>query len=186
MPQDGLYKIGLYVKQSWNDGLPSYRQIAIDGEVPFQELLEYKFDYNKKWSLVELGDESGNPYEFYLTAGTHTLTMTVKLGQIGELLTSIQTDIEVLSDMLLNINLIAGSSPDPNYDYGFFEKIPTLRSQMEFIVESMGEKSEMIKQMAAKTPAMANNFLTIKAQVQEMLDDSYSIAKKVGDLTNSQ
>lgn len=186
VPQDGLYKIGLYVKQSWNDGLPSYRQIAIDGEVPFEELLEYKFDYNKKWSLVELGDESGNPYEFYLTAGTHTLTMTVKLGQIGELLTSIQTDIEVLSDMLLNINLIAGSSPDPNYDYGFFEKIPTLRSQMEFIVESMGEKSEMIKQMAAKTPAMANNFLTIKAQVQEMLDDSYSIAKKVGDLTNSQ
>ncbi len=186
VPEDGLYKIGLYVKQSWNDGLPSYRQIAIDGEVPFEELLEYKFDYNTKWSLEELGDENGNPYEFYLTAGTHTLTMTVKLGQIGSLLTSIQTDIEVLSDMLLNINLIAGSSPDPNYDYGFFDKIPQLRSQMEYIVASMEEKSEMVKQLAAKTPAMANNFLTIRAQVQEMLDDSYSIAKKVGDLTNSQ
>jgi len=186
VPQDGLYKIGMYVKQSWNDGLPSYRQIAIDGEVPFQELLEYKFDYDTRWSMRELGDEAGNPYEFYLTAGTHTLTMTVKLGEIGALLSSIQNDIEVLSEMLLNINLIAGSSPDPNYDYGFFEKIPNLREQMTYIVGSMQKKSEMIKTLSSKTPAMANNFLTIKAQVQEMLDDPFSIAKKVGDLTTSQ
>ncbi len=186
VPQDGLYKIGMYVKQSWNDGLPSYRQIAIDGEVPFEELLEYSFDYNTSWSLEELGDKEGNPYEFYLTAGTHTITMTVKLGKIGEILSSIQEDIEVLSEMLLNINLIAGSSPDPNYDYGFFTKIPNLREQMEYIVESMDRKSVMIKDLASKTPAMANNFLTIQAQVEEMLADPYSIAKKVGDLTNSQ
>jgi len=186
VPQDGLYKIGLYVKQSWNDGLPSYRQIAIDGEVPFKELLEYKFDYETKWTLQELKDGDGTPYQFYLTAGTHTLTMTVKLGEIGTILSSIQEDIEVLSDMLLNINLIAGSNPDPNYDYGFFEKIPGLEDQMEFIVDSMERKSEMIKQLASKTPAMANNFLTIRAQVQEMLDDPFSIAKKVADLTTSQ
>ncbi len=186
VPQDGLYKIGMYVKQSWNDGMPSYRQIAIDGEVPFEELLEYKFDYETKWTLEELGDEEGNPYQFYLTAGTHTLTMTVKLGEIGAILSSIQKDISILSDMLLNINLIAGSNPDPNYDYGFFTKIPNLKEQMEYIVKSMEEKSVMIKQLATKTPAMANNFLTIRAQVQEMLDDPFSIAKKSADLTNSQ
>lgn len=186
VPQDGLYKIGLYVKQSWNDGLPSYRQIAIDGEVPFQELLEYKFDYNTRWALEELGDEEGNPYEFYLTAGDHTLTMTVKLGDIGKLLTSIQEDITVISDMMLKINKLTGSNPDPNYDYGFFTAIPNLQSQMEYLVASMDEKSDMVKGLASKTPAMANNFLTIKAQVQEMLDDPYSIAKKIADLTNSQ
>ena len=40
VPEDGLYKIGLYVKQQWNDGLPSYRQIAIDGDVPYKEFLD--------------------------------------------------------------------------------------------------------------------------------------------------
>lgn len=186
VPADGLYKIGMYVKQSWNDGLPSYRQIAIDGEVPFRELLEYKFDYNTRWSLETLGDESGKPYEFYLTAGRHTITMTVKLGAIGDLLTSIREDITLLSDMLLRINKITGSSPDPNYDYGFFTKIPQLRDQMEYLVASMEKKSGMVKRMATKTPAMANNFLTIRAQVSEMLADPYSIAKKLADLTNSQ
>ncbi len=184
--EDGLYKIGLYVKQQWNDGLPSYRQIAIDGEVPFEELLAYKFDYNTKWTLRTLSDDEGNPFEFYLTKGTHTITMTVKLGDLGPILSSIQDDIEILSDMLLNINLIAGSSPDPNYDYRFFDKIPGMKEQLEYLVESMEYKYAYAKGMSEKTPAIANNFLTIKAQIEMMLKDPFSIAKKVGDLENSQ
>lgn len=186
VPETALYKIGMYVKQSWNDGLPSYRQIAIDGEVPFEELLEYKFDYDTSWTLRTLSDESGTPYEFYLTEGTHTLTMTVKMGELAPILTSIKRDISVISEALLNINLLAGSNPDPNYDYGFYDKIPNLREQLEYIVQSMGAKYEAVSGLSAKRPAMANNFLTIQTQVQEMLDDPYSIAKKVGDLQSSQ
>lgn len=186
VPKDGLYKMAVYAIQNYNDGLPTFRQIAIDGEVPFDELLEYKFDYDTSWGLETFGDEEGNPYLFYLTAGTHTITMTVKFGPIGDILESIQTDIEVLSEMLLNINLLAGSDPDPNYDYGFFTKIPNLKAQMEYLVESMDAKYEMISGLAAKRPAMANNFLTIQTQLQEMLDDPFTIAKKVADLTQSQ
>lgn len=186
VPETGLYKIGMYVKQSWNDGLPSYRQIAIDGEVPFRELLEYAFDYNTSWSLEVLGDENDDPYLFYLTEGSHTITMTVKMGELGSILSSIQKDIEVISEALLNINLLAGSNPDPNYDYGFFEKIPNLKESLEYIVKSMGEKYEAVSNLAAKRPAMANNFLSIQSQVQAMLDDPYKIAKKIGDLTTSQ
>ncbi|MCR5323225.1 MAG: extracellular solute-binding protein [Lachnospiraceae bacterium] len=183
---DGLYKIGLYVKQQWNDGLPSYRQVAIDGEVPFAELMEYKFEYDTKWRLRTLSDANENPYQFYLSKGKHTLTMTVKMGELGEVLTSIQDDIVVLSDMLLDINLIAGSSPDPNYDYKFFEKIPDMKEQMEYLLKSMEYKYAYVNGMSEKTPAIANNFLTIRAQIQEMLDDPFSIAKKTGDLQNSQ
>ena len=145
---DGLYKLGLYVKQQWNDGLPSYRQIAIDGEVPFAELMEYKFEYDTKWKLRTLSDENSNPYLFYLAKGKHTLTMTVKMGDLGEILTSIQDDIVILSDMLLDINLIAGSSPDPNYDYKFFEKIPDMKERLEYLVQSMGYKYEYARGMS--------------------------------------
>lgn len=184
--EDGLYKIGLYCKQSWNDGLPSYRQIAIDDEVPFEELLEYKFPYNSSWTLQTLSDEDDNPYEFYLTKGTHTITMTVKMGNLSKVIESVQTDIEVLSDILLNITMIAGDDPDPNYDYQFFTKIPDLESQMEYLVESMEYKYELVSGMSEKTPAMANNFLTIKSQIQSMIDNPFKIARKMDDLTNSQ
>lgn len=186
VPEDGLYKIGMYVKQSWNDGLPSYRQIAIDSEVPFQELLEYKFAYNTKWTHHTLADANGEAFEFYLTAGKHQMTMTVKMGDLTEVLESIQDDILVLSEMLLDINMIAGSEPDPNYDYGFFEKIPTMEQDMYTLIESMEYKYELVKSLSQKTPAMANNFLTIKSQIESMVKNPYSIAKKIGDLENSQ
>lgn len=185
-PEDGLYKIGMYVKQSWNDGLPSYRQVAIDGEVPFAELLEYKFDYDTKWKLSTLSDDNGRPFEFYLTKGKHRLTMTVKFGALAEVIDSINEDIMVLSDILLNITMIAGSDPDPNYDYGFFNKIPALKSQMEYLIESMQQKYDLVRSLSDKAPAMANNFLTIKTQLQGMVDNPYSIARKTGDLTSSQ
>lgn len=185
-PEDGLYKIAMYQKQSWNDGLPSYRQIAIDGKVPFAEMLEYRFDYTDKWKLSELSDQEGRPYEFYLEKGVHSLTMTVKFGDMGQVITSIDEDIQILSDILLDITLIAGSDPDPNYDYGFFNKIPDLQSDMEYLIDSMQKKYDLVKGLSDKVPAMANNFLTIKSQLEAMVKNPYSIARKIGDLTNSQ
>ncbi len=184
--EDGLYKIGLYTKQQWNDGLPSYRKVEIDGAVPFAELEEYKFEYDTTWRLRTFSGENGEPFSFYLTKGVHRLTMTVKLGDLGAILTSIQDDITILSDMLLDINLIAGNSPDPNYDYKFFDKIPDMKERLEYLLDSMEYKYVYAKGLSEKTPSIANNFLTIKAQIQMMLDDPFSIAKKVGDLQNSQ
>ncbi len=186
VPKDGLYKIGLYAKQQWNDGLPSYRKIEIDGHVPFEELLIYKFGYDTNWNVEELSDEKGNPYSFYLTAGTHTITMTVKMGDLTEILESIETDIRILSEILLNITMIAGSSPDPNYDYAFFTKIPQMQSQMEYLSESLLYKYDLAVKMSDKTPAMANNFLSIRTDIEKMLKDPFTIAKRYSALEDAQ
>lgn len=185
VPEDGLYKIGLYVKQTWNDGLPSYRQIKIDDEIPFKELVIYRFEYSTDFNVHELG-ANGEPFSFYLTKGKHTITMTVKMGDLSAILESIQDDIAVLSDMLLDISMQAGSNPDPNYDYQFFKKIPGLQGQMEYLVASLSEKYEMCKGISDKTPAMANNFLSIRADIQKMLNDPFTIAKQYGSLQNAQ
>ena len=42
--KSGLYRIAFRVKQSWNDGLPSYRTVEIDGKIPFAELESICFD----------------------------------------------------------------------------------------------------------------------------------------------
>lgn len=186
VPEDGLYKIGIRVKQEWQDGVPSYRRIEIDDKVPFEEMLDYQFNYSTDWNTLELCDANGNPYEFYLMAGTHTLSMTAKFGPMTEIIESINKDILLLSDILLNISLIAGSEPDPNYDYGFFNKIPNMKEDMQWLVDSMQWKYNELKKMSGKLPAMANNFLTIKTQLEAMLRDPFSIAKKVGDLQSSQ
>ncbi len=188
VPEDGLYKIGMYEKQAWNDGLPSYRQVKIDGTVPFSELLNYKFEYtgSSKWIVNTFSDEGGNPYMFYLTAGTHTITMTVKMGNLGPILESLKEDISVLSEVLLDITMIAGSSPDPNYDYGFFDKIPDLEDNLNYLIDSLEYKYELAEDMSEKTSAMANNFLAVKADIVKMVEDPFSIAKRYSSLEDAQ
>lgn len=37
VPQSGLYRLALRLKQDYREGLPSYRRIEVDGQVPFKE-----------------------------------------------------------------------------------------------------------------------------------------------------
>lgn len=186
VPEDGLYKIGIHVLQSWNDGLPSYRQIAIDGKVPFEELLEYEFPYSTSWRLEILKDKNGEPLQFYLTKGKHTITMTVKFGPLAQVVQSLNKDNILLSKILNDIIKLTGSDPDPNYDYQFFEKIPTLKEDMENLAKSLEEKHNYLKKIANKNTAMASNFLTIKRQLESMIKNPLSIAKKMNDLETAQ
>ncbi|MBO9596509.1 MAG: extracellular solute-binding protein, partial [Cohnella sp.] len=186
VPEDGLYKIGIRVLQSWNDGLPSFRQIALDGEVPFAELLEYRFDYKKGWRLETLQDDNDVPYLFYLTAGIHHLTMTVKLGPIAPIMQSLNDDTLRLSKIIRDIVQVAGSNPDPHYDYAFFETIPGMKADIETLVQSLQLKYDQIKGMSHKLPAMASNFLTIKSQLTAMLNHPSGIANRINDLNNAQ
>lgn len=185
-PEDGLYKIGIRQKQTWNDGLPSHRQIEIDGIVPFRELQSYSFNYDSKWRLHTLQDESGNPYQFHLTKGVHRLTMTVKMGPLTPILQSLNEDSLLLSEMIRDIIKIAGSKPDTNYDYEFFTTIPALKTNMETLIHSLQQKYDRIKGMADKVPAMANNLLTIQSQLSHMIDKPFSIASNMNDLYNAQ
>jgi ABC-type glycerol-3-phosphate transport system substrate-binding protein len=188
VPEDGLYKIGLYEKQAWNDGLPSYRQIMIDGKVPFEELSAYKFEFTggTKWIVNQLGPEDGDPYRFYLTKGKHTITMTVKMGSFGPIIESLKQDITVLSDVILDITMIAGASPDPNYDYGFFEKIPDLEENLNYLIDSLQYKYELANSMSKKTSAMANNFLAVQEDIKAMVEDPFVIAKRFSLLEDNQ
>ena len=77
VPETGLYTIHMKVAQAQDPGMPSYRQIMLDGEIPFDEMRLYAFPYDDQWYGETLHDENGVPYQFYLEAGKHTLTATV-------------------------------------------------------------------------------------------------------------
>lgn len=183
--EDGLYKIGLRVLHIWGDGLPSYRSIAIDNKVPFKELAEYKFDFSNNWYTHVLHDSSGEPFLFYLEKGEHTITMSVKIGQLASIVNSLKNQTILLSKMIRDITKVTGQNPDPNYDYEFFETIPDLESNMQLICYSLQENYDKIKSITDKLPAMANNFMTIKSQLKNMMKNPFSIAARLNELNNA-
>ena len=182
----GLYKIDLRMVQNFSGGLPIYRQIMIDGEVPFKEFLNYKIDYDNNWTLKSVADEKDEPYMVYLEAKTHTITLKVNASTYTALLNELEKTLTLLSQCTQKIMTITGASPDTNFDYKLDQKIPNLMTWLKSISDSLQKQIDTLEGMAKKSPTAVNQLSEIKYSVDRMIDDPYRIAAGLETLTNSQ
>lgn len=178
----GYYKIALRVLQNYRDGLPSYRMIQIDGNVPFEELKEYKF-YNKDyWRTEVLSDEKGDPFLFYLTEGDHTISFRNVQGDFYRITQILNSDARKLSDLLLRIRNITGNDPDYNYDYKLDKKIPELSNIFDELKENMQLIMNMLNEMANQETAKYNELKNMMNQIVGIQKDYFKLPRKLNDL----
>ena len=112
----GLYKISMSILQNFNEGLPSVRRVQIDGKIPFQEMAEVILPYDKWWQPYTFGGEE-DPYLIYLDEGEHTLTLTVKVGPVRTVVSTIEESVRDISRMQREIIKITGVEPDRNREW---------------------------------------------------------------------
>lgn len=132
----GLYKMGWKAQQWWYSGRSAYRMLTINGEVPFKEALLCPIAYSRSYQIFTLGGE--NPYLFYFEAGKeYTIRLTHQVGEANAVVNEMSNTTLAISKIVRDIMKITGSDPDPNYDYELFKTIPTLKEEMQQIVDSM-------------------------------------------------
>ncbi len=176
--ETGLYNMAFHLKQSFGYGIPSYRRIEIDGKVPFKEFENQKFKYDTKWKTEILGDEKGEPYYLYLEKGHHTLTMTVTLGDLADIVELLNQDSLVLSDLILQVTMLVGQNVDSNYDYRLDERIPELIPTLKELTGRMDQYMEIIKEASGRTPSLYGQIKNSKVQLEELIKDPFQIAMK--------
>lgn len=184
--ESGLYEIGLKVLQSKNEGMPSYRKISIDGEVPFKEFLEYKFPYSDNWYGEVLSDENGEPYLVYLEAGEHEITLTAQIGPISSVIERSTNDISVLSEITRDITKITGPEPDANYEYDLYRLMPELSGELAELADSIEVCAEILGQITNKKTSRENNYRAIVDTLREFSADVDTIPKALDELENAQ
>lgn len=184
--ESNYYKFGFRVSQTWNDGLPSYRTIEIDGEVPCEELMCYCFPYDRQWQTIVLGDNDEKPYLFWLEQGKHTITMRVSLGKYTPIVQNVYRQMLTVSDMILNITKLTGSDPDPNYDYRFFKYIDGLEDDFKSVTQNLKVCVDELLEISVKDTSMTNNFKSIIRQFSDMMDNPFSIARRYDQITQAQ
>lgn len=186
VPETGLYAIHFKVAQAQDAGMPSYRQIMIDGEIPFDEMRLYSFPYSNQWYGETLHDENGKPYQFYLEKGTHTLTATVKLGPIGEIMTRTEADTAYLGAVQREIVKITGTEPDYNYEYDLYRTMPGLSEQLTYLAGRLTESADLLASISNETTSMENNYRQIIDQLTFFAEDVDRIPRALSDLDNAQ
>lgn len=145
VPKDGWYKISLRVSNNVNIGMPVYRQIYIDGEIPFEEFLAYKFKFGYNYYTKTLEDNEGNPYSLYLKEGEHTLKMEVVMGELGDVALTFYQQANDLNLMIRQIQKIIGDNPDKDYNYRLDQRIPGLADTLNGLITSFEQIIEQLK-----------------------------------------
>lgn len=184
--ESGLYTIALRQRQQWNEGLASCRQIAIDGSVPFAEMLSYPFKFNRSWNTDMLSDEQGKPYQFYLYAGDHTITMTVKLGQITEVLQELYKNSILLSNLLTRIMMITSDEPDPNFDYELETKIPDIKNTLYSQVDSMSRMIEKVNKISGQRTSFISSLESCIDSINKLINKPEKIPVNISELQTTQ
>ncbi|MEF2243712.1 extracellular solute-binding protein [Paenibacillus sp. IITD108] len=142
VPKDGFYHLGARYRQNANRGTHVVRKLYIDGKVPFKEVEEIPFSYGGAWQIGMPG-EAGEPYQFYLTEGKHTIRLELTLGEVSDVIRLVRGSIQQLNAQYLKIVMLTSTVPDPFRDYELERKIPDL-------VSTLMEQSELLDAAAAR------------------------------------
>lgn len=155
VPEDGYYNITIKGRQNYSRGSVSSRTLYIDGEIPFEEAKSISFEYANDWECKTLGDKDGNPYEFYLTAGTHTLRLEATLGEMGPIMEELEDSTFRLNQIYRTILVYTGATPDHYRDYHIDSNYPEVMEAMDLermrlykivdeVVSYSGQKADKI------------------------------------------
>ena len=130
-PEDGLYQIAFHYKNTKVE-FDVFNTIKIDGEVPFQEMMNYSFETTgTKWENKVLSDKEGNPYQIYLTKGFHTITLRSEQEPIVKAWHYARLIAEHVTQFDLELTKITGSTKDKNRTWQMTRFIPEIPEYLE-------------------------------------------------------
>lgn len=174
----GLYHIGIRYKQSSLRGVFVSRELTVDGALPFAEAARLRFPYGSRWQSTVLSDAQGNPYAFYLSEGSHTLTLRVVLGDLYELTEKVSTVLTALNADYRGILSVTGSSPDVNRDYNFPDVIPDVLADLAVQQQALTEAAETLYGITGQSGQMLSTLVTLYEQLERMTARPYRIARE--------
>ncbi|TNJ65663.1 extracellular solute-binding protein [Paenibacillus hemerocallicola] len=190
VPESGRYQISMRSKQNTISNMSSFRTIAIDGKVPFQELTAYQFHYDPNWKGVTLSDAEAKPYEFYFEKGDHTLTMTATTGPFQPIIIESEVATSQLRELTAELKALTGNVVDKNRTWKITEDFPelpkrleTIRDQMKVMADDMLKANgirENVAQILLNAVKDIESYLRYPNEIPYYMDDISSLQTKIG------
>ncbi len=185
VPQTGMYKIAIKAKQEEKIGDFSTRILKINGEIPFAEAADIRFDYDTTFSLKYLSDiDSDEDYYFFLEKGKNTITLEATLGVYGEIITKSLESLRALNGIYHDISLITGFVPDKYRDYNLDILIPDLKSRFIEQRDNIEDIKTQLVEVAGKARS-SNQINKLITQLEIFINDANEIPRYFVDFKSS-
>ncbi|MBP3600193.1 MAG: extracellular solute-binding protein [Clostridia bacterium] len=184
--KSGLYRLGLVYKQDQTVNGYSYRQLKIDGKIPFAEAQSLEFYYGTGWQYYEFSTDDGEAYLFYLDKGEHTLSLAATMGVTAEYYNRLKQITEALSNIYLEIAMITGETPDSNRDYDLFKQIDGFNDNLEKNRKLLTELANDMKKLSdGEETSFISAVKNMARVLKSMIDNPYTAQNYVTDYYNN-
>lgn len=177
VPESGLYKIAPRFRQNIYAGSYVTRKVLLNGKVPFKEAEKVRFTYKDSWQLKALGDDT-REFEFYFDEGEHELCMEVVLGDLSEILRTVEDSMYSLNEIYRKLLMIIGAVPDNYRDYDFDILVPEVLQEMKNQSEILFRISKSLEEYTGEKGEHVVLLDKIAFQLEEMWRKPEYIAPK--------
>lgn len=177
----GFYAIALRFKQNDLSGMFTSRTIYLDGEVPFEECYNLRFDYSKDWQCENVTDGE-TVFEFYLTPGRHTLRIEVGLGEFADIIRQVTSSLNNINDCYMEILKLTGADPDEYRDYGFSRLMPNTIKTMLIEARNLYAVSDYITELCGEKGSQTATLDKVAFLLNRMGSDEDEIAPNLKNL----
>jgi len=197
VPKDGYYEIGFRYLQAYLNQSYAFRNIEIDGKVPFREMYAYPFPYSEgwQWSGIRLTDGEGNPYLFYLTAGRHTIRVTATSAAVKPVYEGLIRNLREIGELEQQIRKITGNydrtfglpgNVDTNRDWDLEKYIPDLRERLQAIRDNILHIADYLQTVTIGTSDTENAFRSAADDLLDLKNHPRTIANRMNVFQNIQ
>lgn len=178
---EGFYTIATRYKQNDISGMFASRALYIDGELPFAECTDLRFNYSKDWQVGGVTDGTST-FEFYLQPGKHTLRIEVSLGQFADIIRQVESSLNNINGCYLDIMKLTGADPDEYRDYGFERLMPKTIQLMLIESRNLYKVSEQITEMTGEKGSQTATLDKVAFLLDRMGRDEDEIAPNLDNL----
>lgn len=183
----GYYYIGMNYRQSDKNDFPVFVNIEIDGEIPNTAFASYALDYTNKYKTVTLQDATEQKLSVYLEEGTHTISYTIAIDELREIMEALDEIMSGVNDLALEITKVAGTNSDKYRDLKLSKYIPNLEEQLFGYADRLYALQETVRDHAKTDKAIAilSSMSIAAEQLISLAEEPDEIPYRVAELCTS-
>ena len=170
--EDGWYELGFRMTQNSAVGKNVYRQIEIDGTLPFAELAQAAFPQtgNLSYETMFLRDEEGAPYQIYLSRGRHTLALTADFGPTEEVYEQLRVLTEEMNELGMALTMLTAGVTDKNRTWDMDSYLPNVVPDIRSYAERAQSCYDRLYELEGEKPTYADSLLYVGQVLNQLLE----------------
>ncbi len=188
--ETGLYHLGFNYRQNYLMQMPVFRELTINGSVPFEEAAMVPFHFTNRFERKLIGDDE--PFLFHLEAGTHEIGLRVVVEPYRNAYENILTMMDEITELSLEIKRLTGNTVDRFRTWRLVQFIPDIEPRLTRWIEALEDINTELEQYSQHhEPGELTNIRLAIRQLETLRSDINDIPNRMlmladGDASTAQ